>query len=155
MELKEFVEAAQQFRLLLTKDFYFRAAAHRCLGMALHRLGLSNKAERELKLALTRTRKNESPAIYHRDLGLFCLETFRYVEARAELEKAIEASPESFASYWHLAKVFIAQEEYLEAKKALENAVATAPPDLLPPAKYEIPTLLQICLDNLPPNKND
>ena len=141
LRLERYLEAADQFRESL-KRHKGHQLAHRGLAMALHKLGQFDEAEREFRDAIGWAGVKKKPqAMFYTSLGWFYIERSRWTEAVDIFKQAQTESPEYFGNYWGIGKAMKELGNYAEAEKSLRKALET--PDLEPPARDEIPKLLE------------
>lgn len=141
LRLERYPEAAEQFRKALKLQKRHQLA-HRGLAIALNKLEQHKEAESEFRHAIRWAGANKQrQAMFYTSLGWFYIERSRWTEAIDAFRQARAESPEYFGNYWGIGKAMKELGNYTEAEKSLRRALET--PDLEPPARGEIPRLLE------------
>lgn len=101
-------------------------------------------AERHFLSAISwAKRKSEPTAKFYSSIGWFYLDQGRFPEALSSFNCAVGEAPEFFTNYWGKGDALLRLGRAAEAIDALETALAKAPQPLAPPARDEIPRLLE------------
>ena len=141
LRLQRYPEAADQFgeALKLNKGHQL---AHRGLAIALNKLGQHKEAESEFHEAIWWAGVHKKrQAMFYTSMGWFYIERSHWTEAIDAFRQAQAESPEYFGNYWGIGKAMTELGNYTEAEKSLRKALEA--PDLEPPARDEIPRLLE------------
>lgn len=108
------------------------------------------RAESHFRFAIHWAKRQSAPAArFYASIGWFYLDQHRFNEALTSFDAAVQETPEHFSNYWGRGAALRGLGRPAEAIVALENALAKAPQPLEPPAKEEIPQLLEECRRDL------